>query len=73
MKTKNLSIANVNFEDPDELARFREQQDALLTERKRKIIAELKGNGQLDDKGNFVFKQPLPDDMKPESLADFKH
>jgi len=73
METKILTIANVNFDDPEESAQFRAQEDALLAERKSAIIAELRRTGRLDDNGNLVFKQPLPDDMKPDSLADFTH
>lgn len=73
MKTKHLSIANVNFEDPEELARFREEREAMLAERKAAIVADLKRNGNLDEEGHWVFKQPLPADMQPDSPADFKH
>jgi hypothetical protein len=73
MKTKNLSIANVNFEDTEEMARFREERDALYAERKSAIIADFKCKGDLDEHGQWVFKKPLPEDMQPNSPADFKH
>jgi hypothetical protein len=73
MKTKNLSIANVNFEDAEEMARFREERDALYAERKSAIIADFKRNGDLDEQGQWIFKKPLPEDMQPNSSADFKH
>jgi hypothetical protein len=73
MKTKNLSIANVNFEDAGEMARFREERDALYAARKTAIIADFKRNGDLDEQGQWVFKKPLPEDMQPDSPADFKH
>ena len=73
MPTKKLSIMDFDFRDPAERALFREQQDALLTERKTKIVAELKRNGQLDSAGNLIFNEPLPADMEADSLADFKH
>jgi hypothetical protein len=73
MKTKNLSIANVNFEGPEEMVRFREERDALYTERKGAIIADFKRNGDLDEQNQWVFKKPLPEDMQPGSPADFKH
>ncbi len=55
-------MANVNFYDPEKRAQFREQQDALYTERKAAIVAELKSNGDLDENGQWVFKKPLPED-----------
>ena len=73
MKTKNLSIANVNFEDAEEMACFREERDALYAERKSAIVADFKSNGDLDEQGQWVFKTPLPEDMQPDSPADFKH
>jgi hypothetical protein len=73
MKTKNLSIANVNFEDAEEMARFREERDSLYAERKSVIVADFKRNGDLDEQGQSVFKKPLPEDMQPGSPADFKH
>lgn len=73
MKARDLSIANVDFEDADEMARFRQERDVLYAERKSAIIADLKRNGDLDEQGRWVFKKPLPEDMQPDSLADFKH
>ena len=64
---------NFDFRNNGERELFREQENALLAERKAKIIAELKRDGLLDEDGKFVFKQDLLDDMKPDSLADFKH
>jgi hypothetical protein len=73
MKTKNLSIANVNFEDAEEMARFRQERDSLYAERKSAIVADFKRNGDLDEQGQWVFEKPLPEDMQPDSPADFKH
>ncbi len=73
METKNLSISNVNFEDAEEMERFREERDALQAERKSAIIADFKRNGDLDEQGHWIFKKPLPEDMQPDSPADFKH
>ena len=69
MKTKNLSIANVNFEDAEEMARFRQERDSLYAERKSAIVADFKRNGDLDEQGQWVFNKPLPEDMQPESPA----
>ena len=73
MKTKALAISNVDFENPEELSRFRAERDALLNGRKTAIIANLKDHGDLDEDGHWVFKKPFPDDMLPNSTADFKH
>jgi hypothetical protein len=73
MKTKNISIANVDFEDAEEMAHFREERDALYADRRSAIIANFKRNGDLDEHGQWVFKKPLPEDMQPDSPADFKH
>ena len=69
MKTKNLSIANVNFEDAEWMARFREERDSLYTERKSMIVADLNRNGDVDEQRQRVFKNPLPEDMQPDSPA----
>jgi hypothetical protein len=73
MLAKKLSITNFNFRNEEERELFRNQEEAVLAERKGKAIADLKRDGLLDEDGKFVFEQDLPDDMKPESLADFKH
>ena len=72
MTKKTLSILNYDFRNAEERELFREQEDALLAERKKHVISGLKRDGLLDENGKFVFKQALPDDMTPESLADFK-
>ena len=66
-------MANVNLNDPAELSRLHEHQDALFAERKEAILVQLKQAGLMDEEGNFVFKEPLPADMQPDSPADFKH
>ena len=73
MKTTHLSITSVNIEDPEELARFREERDARLAQRKAVIVADLTLHGDLNEEGHWVFKKPLPADMQPDSPADFKH
>jgi len=73
METKILTYANVNLDDPEERAQYYSQLIALMGERKTAIIAELRRTGRLDENGNLVFKEPLPDDMKPDSLTDFTH
>lgn len=73
MKTTHLSITSVDIEDPEELARFRDERDARLAQRKAAIVADLKRHGDLDEEGHWVFKKPLPADMQPDSPADFKH
>ena len=55
METKNLSIANVDFEDAEEMARFREERDSLYAERKSAIIADFKRNGDLDEQSLAYF------------------
>ena len=70
---KELTILNVDFDNPEEMERFREQELAIYQERQRKIVADLKREGYLDDEGNWHFKEPWPDDMLPDSKADFNH
>jgi hypothetical protein len=71
--TKELTEANVDFHNPEEMARFREQQDALFQSRKEAIVVDLRRDGYFDAEGNWHFKQPLPDDMHPDSPSDFNH
>jgi hypothetical protein len=73
MTKKTLSILNYDFRNKEERELFREQENALLGERKKDIISGLKRDGLLDENGKFVFEQALPDDMKPESLADLAY
>ena len=69
--TKELTIANVDFRNPEELARFDVQQDALFASRKQAIVSQLRQDGYLDEMGNWHFKEPIPADMQPDSKADF--
>jgi hypothetical protein len=71
--TKKVTMANVNLNDPAELALLHEHQDALFAERKEAILVKLKRDGLMNGEGNFVFNEPLPADMQPDSPADFKH
>ncbi len=73
MPVKKLSITNFDFRNKEERELFRKQESAVLAGRKGKIIADLKRDGLLDEDGKFVFEQDLPDDMRAESQADFKH
>ena len=57
MQTKILSIANVDFEDTEEMARFRKERDSLYAERKTAIVSDLKRTGDLDEHGQWVFKR----------------
>jgi hypothetical protein len=72
-ETKELTAVNVDFRNPEELARFRRQQEALFQTRKEEIIAGLRRDGYLDAEGNWHFKQPLPADMLSESKAGFNY
>ena len=71
--TKELTILNVDFDNPEEMARFREQEMAVFRQRKEKIVAQLREEGYIDAEGNWHFKEPWPDDMLPDSKADFNH
>ena len=71
--TKDLTILNVDFHNPEELARFDQQQDALFAGRKEALVRQLREDGYLDEEGNWHFKEPLLLDMQPESKADFNH
>jgi hypothetical protein len=51
------------------MARFREERDSLYTERKSMIVADLNRNGDVDEQCQRVFKNPLPEDMQPDSPA----
>ncbi|HEY1948411.1 MAG TPA: hypothetical protein VGG97_15485 [Bryobacteraceae bacterium] len=72
-KTKELSALSVGYRNPEEVARFDEQQAAIFAERKQKIVTQLRQDGYLDENGNWHFKEPLPADMLPDFKADFNH
>ncbi len=71
--TKELTILNVDFENPEELTRFTEQQTALYARRKKAIISDLRARGYLDENGNWLLSETLPEDMRADSQADFNH
>ena len=73
MKATKLSILNLDFRNPEERVQYREEQNAVMAARKQKIVSELRRDGRLDESGHLIFTDPLPDDMAPDSPADFKH
>ena len=69
IEEKELTWANVNTEDPEEMERFRRQQEKRAGERIRKSVKELQDLGIMDEEGRRV-KKELPPDMQPGSETD---
>jgi len=67
---KELTTANVNFDDPEELAEFMRQQVERAGIRIREAVKKLQEQGILDAEYNLIPKD-LPPDMAPDSKADF--
>ncbi len=69
LKEKRLTRATVNDDDPEEWARYREQQLDRAEGRIKKAVKELQDRGIMDEKGRRV-KKELPADMQPDSETD---
>jgi len=69
-RQRELTSANVNFDDPEEWAEFLKQQVARSSERAQQAVRHLQEQGILDANGNRIRKD-TPPDMRDESKTDF--
>ena len=60
-KTKEIGWANGNLQDPEERARFTEQELDKARARRRKVVADLQYQGLIDSQGRRVKKETPPD------------
>jgi hypothetical protein len=65
-KTKEINWDAVNLQDPDERARFTEQELEKARARRRKVVTDLQQEGLIDCQGRRV-KNEMPPDMRPGS------
>jgi hypothetical protein len=65
-KTKEIGWDDVNLQDPEERAKFTEQELEKARARRRKIVADLQNRGLIDSQGRRV-KKETPPDMRPGS------
>lgn len=65
-KTKEINWDAVNLQDPDERARFTEQELEKARARRRKVVTDLQQEGLIDSQGRRV-KNEMPPDMRPGS------
>jgi|HubBroStandDraft_4_1064222.scaffolds.fasta_scaffold366424_1 hypothetical protein len=65
-ETKEIGWDTVDLQDPDERARFTEQELEKARARRRKVVAELQRQGLIDSQGRRV-KKETPPDMQPSS------
>ena len=68
-KEDELTWANVDTGDPEEMKRFRELEARRAGERIRKSVKKLQEAGIMDDDGR-PSKNALPPDMEPDSDTD---
>jgi hypothetical protein len=68
--TRELTWADVNFDDPEERSRFYEQERRKGGERAKAALQRLRQLGILDDRGELL-RDELPEDMKPSADRDF--
>ncbi len=62
--------ANVNTDDPQEMAEFNEQEDRKAGERVKEAFQKLRNLGIVDESGELVDDE-LPSDMRPGAKRDF--
>jgi hypothetical protein len=62
--TKEISWDTVDLQDPDERARFAEQELEKARARRQKVVAEFQRQGLIDSQGRRV-KKETPLDMQP--------
>ncbi len=67
---KELTAANVNFDDPEEMAEFMRQDVERAGARIREAVKKLQDQGILDAEYNLI-PRDLPPDMAPDSKTDF--
>jgi len=62
--------ANVNTDDPQEMAEFNEQEDRKAGERVKEAFQKLRSLGIVNESGKLVDDE-LPSDMRPGAKRDF--
>ena len=65
-ETKEIGWGTVDLQDPDERAKFTEQELEKARARRRKVVAELQRQGLIHPQGRRV-KKETPPDMQPGS------
>lgn len=65
-ETKSVSWDNVDLQDPNERAKFTEQELEKARGRRRKVVASLQRQGLIDSQGRRT-KKEMPPDMQPSS------
>jgi hypothetical protein len=68
-QTRELTWANVDVDNDEEMDQFREQEERKADERIRKAFLELQEKGIIDEKGELISKE-LPPDMREDSECD---
>jgi hypothetical protein len=72
-KTKEIGWDDVNLQDPDERAKFTEQELEKVRVRRREVVADLQRQGLIDSQGRRTknqgrrTKKEMPPDMQPSS------
>jgi len=67
-ETKEIGWDDVKLQDPDERAKFRDQELQKARARRRKVVADLQRQGLIDSQGRRV-KKEMPPDMQPNSAC----
>ena len=62
--------ANVNTDDPQEMAEFNDQEDRKAGERVKEAFQKLRSLGIVNEDGELVDEE-LPPDMRPGVKRDF--
>jgi hypothetical protein len=65
-ETKEIGWDDVDLQDPEQRAKFTEQELARARARRRKVVADLQRQGLIDSQGRRV-KKEMPPDMQPDS------
>jgi hypothetical protein len=68
-KTQDLTWANVDVDDGDEMREFRRQEERKAGERAQEAVRRLQEKGIMDTQGRRVNKD-LPADMRGDSECD---
>ena len=65
-ETKEIGWDAVDLQDPEQRARFTEQELEKARVRRRKVVADLQRQGLIDSQGRRI-KKEMPPDMLPDS------
>jgi len=69
-KTGELTWANVDLQNPQEMAAFRQQQTQRAGKRVRAAVKKVQDQSILDENGRRI-RQDVPADMREGSKTDF--